>query len=110
VAEGVAGEEARGCGPSAEDPSEVDCNDAVHQLYDYLDGELTDERRRQIAVHLDRCGHCARAAGFESELRSVIANCCRDRVPDALISRVARVIHDEASRHDAAPTGRGGTP
>jgi mycothiol system anti-sigma-R factor len=91
------------CGQGA-DAEGVDCTEAVHELYHYLDGELTDERRREIAVHLDRCGPCADAAGFESELRMVIANRCRDRVPDALIARVAAAI-DEAQRHDGASTG-----
>ncbi len=75
-----------------------------HELYDYLDGELTEDRRREIAVHLDLCGPCADAAGFESELRMVIANRCRDRVPDSLIARVAEAI-EEARRRDGAPTG-----
>ena len=31
----------------------MDCQEAVHQLYHYLDGELTDEKRAAIARHLD---------------------------------------------------------
>ena len=81
------------------DPSGVDCDEAVHQLYHYLDGELTDARRREIAVHLDLCEPCAGAAGFEAELRQVIANRCRDRVPEALLRRVAEAIHEEERRH-----------
>ena len=74
---------------------EIDCNDAVSQLYYYLDGELTDDRRREISVHLDRCQHCAKAADFEAELRHVIANHCRDRVPESLTARVAESIAAE---------------
>ena len=78
---------------------EVDCDEAVHQLYHYLDGELTEARRTEIAVHLDRCGSCADAAGFEAELRLVIASRCRDRVPQALIDRIASLIaREEAGR------------
>ena len=36
---------------------------AIHQLYHYLDGELTDERRTQIAEHLDFCAPCAERRG-----------------------------------------------
>ena len=82
----------------------VDCEEAVHQLYHYLDGELTEERRRQIAVHLDLCGSCAGAAGFETELRMVIANCCRDRVPESLKARIALAIASE----NGLPTGGDG--
>ncbi len=81
----------------------LDCDEAVHQLYHYLDGELTDQRRVEIARHLDRCEPCAGAADFESELRQVIANRCRDRVPETLIRRIADAIHEEERRHSGAP-------
>jgi hypothetical protein len=38
------------------------------------------------------------AFGFETELRKVIANRCKDHVPDSLINRVAAALHDEARR------------
>ena len=93
------GDDGRGsCG--GEDLSEVDCQEAVRQLYVYLDGELTDERRLQIAVHLDECGPCADAAGFEAELRAVVSSRCKERVPDSLIARVAAAIAAEAALSD----------
>jgi len=80
----------------------VDCNEAVRELYFYLDGELTEERRTEIAVHLDRCGPCAEATDFEAELRAVIASRCRDRVPDDLVSRIAQAIDEEQRRRQGA--------
>src|ERR1700728_692134 len=77
----------------------VDCHEAVHELYHYLDGELTEERRHEIRVHLDWCGPCNGAADFEAELRKVIANRCKDRVPDSLIRRVAEAIDEESKQH-----------
>jgi len=79
-----------------------DCTSAIHQLYVYLDGELTEERRIQITEHLDYCGPCAGAAVFETELRMVIANRCKDHVPDALRKRVHDALLEEERRH---PTG-----
>ena len=78
----------------------VDCEEAVHELYHYLDGELTEERRYEIRVHLDWCGPCGGAAEFEAELRQVIANRCKDRVPQSLIDRVAAAIDEESRQHD----------
>jgi mycothiol system anti-sigma-R factor len=75
--------------------STTDCNEAIHQLYDYLDGELTDARRTEISEHLDFCGPCASAMGFEAELRHVIADRCKDHVPDALRLRIAALIEGE---------------
>jgi len=84
----------------------VDCDEAVRQLYHYLDGELTDERRHEIADHLDYCSPCSGAAEFEAELRHVIADRCRDRVPESLIRRVAECI--EAEQNGQSPEVRRG--
>jgi mycothiol system anti-sigma-R factor len=92
----------------SEDPSglfgqTVNCDEAVHQLYHYLDGELTDERRIQISEHLTFCGPCGGAAEFEAELRVVIANRCKDHVPESLIKRIAEAIDEESRQHDVEP-------
>jgi mycothiol system anti-sigma-R factor len=79
--------------------SPLRCDEAVHELYHFLDGELTDEKRAQITMHLDQCRPCDAAAHFEAELRRVIADRCSDRVPPSLIERVAAAIN-EAERHD----------
>jgi mycothiol system anti-sigma-R factor len=78
----------------------VNCDEAVHQLYHYLDGELTEERRSEISVHLNYCGPCGGAAEFEAELRQVIANRCKDHVPESLIRRIAEAIDEESRQHD----------
>lgn len=76
----------------------VNCDETIERLYSYLDGELTDERRVEITRHLDMCGPCVDVFGFESELRKVIANRCKDHVPEALVDRVGAALHAEQSR------------
>jgi mycothiol system anti-sigma-R factor len=73
----------------------VDCKETLHRLYIYLDGELTDERRAEIKRHLDECPPCYEAFDFEADLRIVIAQRCKDRVPDTLRERVQRALVDE---------------
>lgn len=75
------------------------CQDALHTLYDYLDGELTADRRRVIRRHLDECAPCLHAFDFEAELKTVIARSCRDQVPDHLREKIARAL-TEASDPD----------
>jgi mycothiol system anti-sigma-R factor len=98
VGDGVAADD---CGADG-----VDCDEAIHQLYHYLDGELTDERRSEIARHLDGCGSCNGAVEFEAELRVVIANRCRDHVPESLITRIATAIDEERRGHAGGTGGR----
>jgi mycothiol system anti-sigma-R factor len=76
----------------------VGCDETIERLYFYLDGELTEERREEIRLHLDLCGPCVDAYGFETELRKVISNRCKDHVPESLIERVAHALHDEQER------------
>ena len=76
----------------------VGCDETIERLYFYLDGELTEQRRLEITRHLDLCGPCVGAYGFETELRKVIASRCKERVPDALIERVAKALQAETTR------------
>ena len=78
--------------------SGVDCNETIERLYHYLDGELTDERRVEIRRHLDECSPCLDAFDFEVELRVVIANRCKDHVPEALRRRVHDALQEEERR------------
>lgn len=77
------------------DREEADCEETVQRLYYFLDGELTDERRRAISAHLDSCVDCLDAVDFEAELRRVVADRCKDRVPDSLRDRVAEALAHE---------------
>jgi len=76
------------------------CDDALHELYGYLDGELTVERRTIIQQHLDDCPPCYEAFDFEAELRIVIARKCTETVPDSLKQRIADALAAEGE-----PTG-----
>ena len=67
-----------------------ECEDALHELYGYLDGELTDERRAAIQRHLDDCQPCAEPYDFEAELREVIRRKCQEQVPDTPDGQGAR--------------------
>lgn len=50
----------------------TDCQSILRQLWDYLDGELPDERRAVIDAHLRICGECFPTFRFEeSFLRAV---------------------------------------
>ena len=64
------------------------CNDAVRVLYEYLDGELTEQVRSTIIMHLDDCSGCFSKFEFEEELRLVVASKCRTTVPDELRRRI----------------------
>jgi mycothiol system anti-sigma-R factor len=71
------------------------CDDALHELYGFLDGELTSDRKAAISAHLDDCPPCFEAFDFEAELRLVIARKCQETVPDSLKHRIAEALRSE---------------
>lgn len=77
----------------------LDCNAVMQQLWDYLDGELSEERREAIAEHLKMCNHCFPAFEFEAAFLKALAAARQDS-PDTGALR-ERVL--EALRRDGFP-------
>lgn len=73
-----------------------DCNQTLREIYQFLDGELTEDDRDNIAQHLHDCSPCLEAYDFEAELKAVVRNRCTDRVPESLRTRIAQAIEAEA--------------
>lgn len=73
-----------------------ECEESLHELYRYLDGELTEEKRVAIQHHLDGCQPCAEPYDFEAELRNVIRQKCREQVPESLVDKVREALEDAA--------------
>jgi mycothiol system anti-sigma-R factor len=82
-------------GPSA-------CEQALAELYTFLDGELTAEKREAIAHHLEGCNPCVEVFDFEAELRMVISKRCAEPVPEELRLRISHTILAMAAGDDTA--------
>ena len=85
-------------GTSADDDpcgGNPDCEQALADLYTYLDGELTFERHTVIRTHIEICSPCSDRYSFETELRQVVSMRCREQVPDALRNRIAEALRRE---------------
>ena len=80
-----------------EDEHEHECQEALEELYTFLDGELTVEKREHIRVHLEDCNPCLEHYDFEAELKIVISSKCKEQVPDSLRAAVLRAISESAT-------------
>lgn len=82
------------------DPCEgnPDCQQALAELYSFLDGELTVQKRTVIRTHLELCSPCGDRYTFETELRQVVSMRCQEKVPDALRARIAAALQAELER------------
>jgi mycothiol system anti-sigma-R factor len=72
-----------------------DCDDALHELYTFLDDEMTPANKERIRQHLEDCQGCLEAYDFEAELRKVIAAKCRDQVPPEVLDRLRQKLRRE---------------
>lgn len=74
----------------------LDCEAVMRQLWDYLDGELTPERTRQLAAHLAVCQRCHPQMAFEQAFLAVLAAARRSGPPSpALRRRVLAALEAE---------------
>lgn len=77
--------------------SEHNCDDALKNLYVYLDKELESATAEGIQAHLDECGQCLRSFDFERRLKMVVRERLAEDVPERFLVTLRTVINDEAS-------------
>lgn len=77
------------------DPLSPQCDEALHEIYHLLSGELDDTKRAQIGRHLDECAPCAEPYDFYAELRRTVQQRCQDQAPPGLRDRIAEAIAHE---------------
>lgn len=74
----------------------LDCESVMRQLWDYLDGELTADRKTVIRSHLELCRRCHPQYRFEqSFLDAVAASAPAHSDPDRLRSKLLVALKDE---------------
>ncbi len=71
----------------------IDCQSAMQQLWDYLDGELTPDRMAAVREHLAVCKLCFPHYDFERALLAAVAR-TKDtaRAPAELRTRVMTAL------------------
>lgn len=74
-------------------PHDTDCREVLAQVYDFVDGEVTDDDRIRILQHLDECGPCLRQYGLEQMVKALVHRSCGcEAAPDRLrVQIVARI-------------------
>ena len=71
-------------------------NDALHELYQLLDGELTDEPTRRDPASPRRLPALRRALRLRGRAAEVIRRKCQEQVPDTLLAKVRTALDSEA--------------
>ena len=69
-----------------------ECDEAISELYRYLDGELDAESIAHVENHLRKCSPCLEAYDFEAELRQMIAAKSAQEMPAELRRQIIDVL------------------
>lgn len=67
----------------------ANCNETIRELDAFLDGELPDDVRDHIHLHLNSCMDCLQAFDFQAELKLAIRRkCSTEEMPPGLLGRI----------------------
>lgn len=72
----------------------IRCTDAVRQLWEYLDGNISEADRDAIEDHLDVCKRCCGEAEFASELRGFLATNASEELPSETKTRLTSFLEE----------------
>ncbi len=75
-------------------PTTHPCDDAIEQVYTYLDGEMTWFHRVRVQRHLRRCNPCHEAFEFEARFKEFVRRKCSEPAPPELIERLRSFLRD----------------
>jgi anti-sigma factor RsiW len=77
---------------------EIDCEEAIRRLADFLDDEIDVLPRGEVEHHLDRCRSCFSRVEFEKGLRSRLRELRRAAIDPAFEERIHRLARSFADR------------
>ena len=74
-----------------------ECDDALTNLYRYLDREIEASTTEVIRAHLEDCSGCLKSFDFEARLQIVVRERLAEDVPDEFLQRLRDAIAREAA-------------
>lgn len=72
----------------------ISCSEAVRQLWEYLEHEVSSRDRAAIEEHLAFCRRCCGEVEFAGELRGVLASAAEVELPPDVEERLTGVLDD----------------
>lgn len=72
---------------------DLNCQQALERVYEFLDQEITEEQADEIRMHLAACEPCFDEVETRVALKALIKRCCSgERAPDALRLRIVTEV------------------
>jgi mycothiol system anti-sigma-R factor len=70
----------------------IGCEEALKQLYQYLDQDLSKVKDREMHHHLSRCRSCYSRADFEKKIKDRLQEVGRASAGDSLEKRIKKIL------------------
>ena len=71
---------------------EIDCDEVMRQLFDFLDGEVDETAEHEIHHHIDECRSCFSRVEFERVLKDRIRASKDEALPESLQDRITDLM------------------
>jgi anti-sigma factor (TIGR02949 family) len=71
---------------------EIKCEQALRQIFQYIDHELDDTERAAMEHHLHTCHSCYSRAEFERRLKSKLGELKKDDADRMMRERIKRLL------------------
>ncbi len=72
--------------------NEIDCEQALTQILEYVDHELADTGRAAMAHHLHTCQSCFSRMEFERRLKDKVGALREEKVSSTVTSRIKGLL------------------
>jgi anti-sigma factor (TIGR02949 family) len=86
---------------------EIDCDEVMRQLFDFMDGEAEKAAEHEIHQHIDECRSCFSRVEFERVLKERVRDSKDEALPDSLQDRITDLMKN-FSTVKQAETGKDG--
>jgi mycothiol system anti-sigma-R factor len=71
---------------------EIECEQALRQIFEYIDHELDDTERTAMEHHLHTCHSCYSRVEFERRLKAKLGDLKKDDADPAVRERIKRML------------------
>lgn len=75
-----------------ESEHEVDCNEALARLFEFIDAEIGEVEGDQIRRHLADCEPCLTEYDIADHLKKLVRRSCLESAPDELHVRIRQQL------------------
>lgn len=84
-------------------PEMIPCDQVISRLWEYIDGELTEESADKVRAHLDICSRCFPQYDFQRAFKEFTRRSAQKPMPPELRRRVFEAIIAEEDSQPLAP-------